>query len=224
MLDTRFPRLPGDVGHETTFRPDTRRAVVHGAWPDKVVGSAASLRAHRLVEPFAAVVRQLERAGAGAITTSCGFLVLLQKELQASVRVPVVTSSLLLLPGLLQKQDRVGVLTISVGRLGREHLRAAGVPHARLGDVVVQGIEPGGAFVSSILGNQVDMDVDRAQAEVVAAALALRQRAPDLSTVVLECTNLPPHAGAIRRATGLTVLGLADHPVIAPYRGGGSLS
>jgi hypothetical protein len=66
------------------------------------------------------------------ITTSCGFLVLLQRELQAAVNVPVVTSSLLQLPALLGREPCVGVRAISAEHLGHEHLLSAGVPKARL--------------------------------------------------------------------------------------------
>lgn len=212
MLDTRFPRPPGDVGHPETFPFTTRKAVVGGAWPDKVVATAAGLRSARLLPAFVAVMRQLERDGATAITTSCGFLVLLQKELQAAVKVPVVTSSLLQLPGLLAQEPQVGVLTISSKNLGSEHLRAAGVRREDLGRVLVQGVEPAGEFATAILGNRETMDLEKAQADVVAAAAALKARAPGLRTLVLECTNMPPYAQAIRDATGLRVLGLADSP------------
>jgi hypothetical protein len=186
----------------------TRQVIVKGAWPEKVVQTAMSMRANKLVAPFSAMVRQLELQGALAITTSCGFLVLLQRELQATVRVPVVTSSLLLLPELLARERQVGVLTISASRLGQEHLRCAGVARDRLGDVLVQGVAPDSAFVRAILGNQPQMDLQQAQADVLAAALALKVRAPHLSTVVLECTNMPPYASAIEAQTGLRTVSL----------------
>jgi aspartate/glutamate racemase len=208
MLDTQFPRPLGDIGHPQTFSVPTRRVVVKGAWPEKVVQTAASMRANKLITPFAAMMRQLEQMGARAITTSCGFLVLLQRELQASVRVPVLTSSLLLLPELLQAQAQVGVLTISAARLGREHLRCAGVPRERLADVIVQGIAANSEFVRAILGNQPQMDLAQTQQEVVQAAIALKARAPHLQTVVLECTNLPPYAQAIQEHTGLRCVSL----------------
>jgi hypothetical protein len=158
------------------------------------------------------VVRSLERRGARAITTSCGFLVLLQKELQSVAKVPVLTSSLLLLPGLLKTQQRVGVLTISALHLGKEHLRCAGVPSARLADVVVQGVDRASEFVTRILGNQAQLDLAQAERDVVAAALALKARAPDIHTVVLECTNMPPYQAAIEAATGFKTLWLKDMP------------
>src|SRR5262245_44454930 len=95
MLDTRFPRPLGDIGNPATWRVPGVRRVVAGAKPDTVVHSSAGLRASALAPAFVDGVRALEQDGARAITTSCGFLVAMQAELQAAVRVPVVTSALL---------------------------------------------------------------------------------------------------------------------------------
>jgi Asp/Glu/Hydantoin racemase len=210
MLDTQFPRPLGDVGHPDTFGLSVHFETIKGVWPDKVVQSAASLRQARIVPGLQNIVRLLDRKGAWAITTSCGFLVLLQKELQAVTRVPVISSSLMQLPALLKTHAQVGVLTISAGKLGAEHLRAAGVPKERLKDVLVQGVNPSGEFATQILTNQATMDLDKASADVVAAAAALRQRSPALQVVVLECTNMPPYRAAITAATGLQTFCLTD--------------
>jgi hypothetical protein len=210
MLDTRFPRPLGDIGNPQSFTGEVRHLVVHGAWPNRVVASAQALRESGLAQTFCGHARELVSAGARAITTSCGFLVLLQDELQLAVKVPVVTSSLLQLPRLLDADPQVGVLTISAQHLGREHLLAAGVAPERLDDVVVQGVEPSSEFASAILGNRETMDLRQARAEVVAAALALKARAPGLREVVLECTNMPPYAEAIAEATGFRLHSLLD--------------
>ncbi len=214
MLQTRFPRLPGDIGHPQAFGRPVRHRVVPGAAPRRVVATAAALRASELPALFAAAARELEGEGVAAITTSCGFLVLLQAQLQAAVRVPVVTSSLLQLPALLQRHARAGVLTISAERLGREHLLAAGVPPARLDDVVVEGVEPASAFCRAILGDEETMDAGAARADVVRAAVRLKARAPDLECAVLECTNMPPHAQAAAQASGLRLASLLDDPLL----------
>jgi hypothetical protein len=208
MLETRFPRLLGDIGHPRSFPVPTRRLIVAGATTPRVVQDAAKLAASPLLAEFAGAARRLEREGAAAITTSCGFLVLFQRELQEAVHVPVVTSSLLMLPALLEARGQVGLLTISCERLGQEYLRAAGVPAHRLEDVIVQGVEPGGELATAILGDQPRMDFSKAESEVVEAACKLRQSAPAIDTLVLECTNLPPYARAIEAATGLRTLSL----------------
>ncbi|CAN7601749.1 aspartate/glutamate racemase family protein [Polaromonas sp. LjRoot131] len=219
MLDTRFPRPPGDVGHPDTFGVPVRQRVVRGAWPGTIVQTAEGLRAAGMAPAFVQAVQALEAEGARAITTSCGFLVLLQAELQAAARVPVITSSLLQLPGLLAHQPRVGVLTISAAALGPEHLLAAGVPVSRLDDVVVQGLEPTGEFVTAILGNRDTLDIEKARRDVVHAAVALKQREPLLQAVVLECTNLPPYRQAIEAATGLKAWALTDDErLLRPWR------
>jgi hypothetical protein len=214
MLDTRFPRPPGDIGHPRTFGVPVRRRVVDGAVPQAVVGSGAALRASGLDQRFIEAARALEREGARAVITSCGFLVLLQAELQDAVQVPLISSSLVLLPSLLARERRVGVLTISAERLGAEHLTGAGVPGERLADVVIQGVDAAGEFATRILGNERAMDLERAGADVVAAAQALKACAPEVSTVVLECTNMPPWRVAIEKATGLSTRWLGDHPAL----------
>ncbi|HMA08107.1 MAG TPA: aspartate/glutamate racemase family protein [Ramlibacter sp.] len=208
MLETRFPRPPGDIGHPDSFPVPTRQRVVGGATAVKVVRDAAGLAASGLVDDFVAAARRLESEGALAITTSCGFLVLFQRELQDAVGVPLVTSSLVLLPALLAAQRQVGVLTISAASLGPQHLAAAGVPGDRAGDVIIEGMDPDGEFVGAILGDRPHMDAERAASEAVAAALSLKRRAPQLRTLVLECTNLPPFAAQIELATGLRTLSL----------------
>lgn len=212
MLDTQFPRPKGDVGHSETFGVATHLERVKGIWPEKVVTSAASLRQARMVSGFQSIVRLLEARGVKAITTSCGFLVLLQKELQSVAKIPVVSSSLLQLPAVLAKEHQAGVLTISASLLSKEHIRAAGVPKDRLGDVMIQGMPLGSHFVKQILGNQPTLDLAQAEAEVLAAALALKARAPQLKTLVLECTNMPPYQATIEAATGWQVLSLQTDP------------
>jgi aspartate/glutamate racemase len=214
MLDTRFPRPRGDVGHPETFPWPVRYRVVRGAWPSEIVAGVQALQGSTLLPAFIEALRELEGEGARALTTSCGFLVLLQQELQAAVNVPLVSSSLLQLPALLEREERVGVLTISAQQLSQGYLRAAGVSAHRLQDVVVQGVPPQGELASAILGNRTHMDFPRAQAEVVEAALALKARAPGLREVVLECTNLPPYSEAVRKATGFSLHALPDAPAL----------
>lgn len=219
MLQTRFPRPPGDIGHPASFPVPTRRLVVAGATPDRVVRDAADLRGSALLERFVAAARQLEADGAAAITTSCGFLVLFQRELQAAVRVPVVASSLLMLPPLLAGGRRAGVLTVSAQRLGPAYLEAAGVPVERVPAIPVEGIAPESVFTTTVLGDRPDWDAGQAAADVVAAAVRLQRRAPALDTLVLECTNLPPYAPQIEQATGLQTVSLLQcETLLAPFR------
>lgn len=197
MLDTRFPRVPGDIGHGPSMPFATRYRVVHGASPQRVVRE----RDPALLQPFVAAGRTLVDEGVAAITTSCGFLVLFQQALQAALpEVPVWTSSLLLLPEL-QRRAPAGVVTVDAAALGADHLRAAGAA----ADTPIEGLAPDCGFQRSLLRDELSLDVDAARAATVAAALRLVERRPDIEAIVLECTNMPPYADAVRAATGRPV-------------------
>jgi hypothetical protein len=127
----------------------------------------------------------------------------LQKDLQAQATVPVVTSSLLLLAKLLESNRRAGVLTVSAKHLGEDFLAAAGVAASRMQDVVIEGVDPEGEFAQVFVGNRPSMDFARVRREVVEAAKRLHARAPDITDVVLECTNMPPYVREIEAATKL---------------------
>ena len=109
----------------------------------------------------------------------------------------------------------MGVLTISAEALTPAHLLAAGVAPTRLADVVVQGVDAHGHFASAILGNQPQMDLQRAASEVVAAARALHRRAPQLDTLVLECTKPAALCGGHRGGHGLALPLAAGRPAAA---------
>jgi hypothetical protein len=118
LLQTRFPRVPGDAGRPDSWPMPVLPIVVPGASPQRVVREADPAP----LQPFIAAARDLAHQGAAAVTTSCCFLVQFQAALQAAVRVPVWTSSLLKL----RELQRPGVLTVDARSLGVAHLHAAG--------------------------------------------------------------------------------------------------
>lgn len=212
MLDTRFPRIPGDMGNAATFPFPVRYQRVPGADPDLVVRRGAE----GLLPAFVEGARRLEAEGVGAITTNCGFLVKYQRELTAAVRVPVFTSSLLLVPlvhRMLLPGGRVGIMTVNGATLGPEHLAAAGIG-ADL-PIAVAGMETEKEFTRVLLGDEMVLDVDLAREEHVRVARRLVAAHPDIGAIVLECTNMPPYAEDIQRETGLPVFDIVSLVVMA---------
>jgi hypothetical protein len=195
MLQTRFPRPPGDIGHPASFAFPVRYHVVAGAFPAAVVRGQSPA----LIAPFVAAGEQLVHEGARALTTSCGFLARWQRELQAALPVPVWSSSLLNLAEL--KGTRCGVITIEAASLTAAHFDAVGADPA----TPVEGISPGSPLHTTLLEDRATLDTADAERQVVAAAKRLLVRHPKVQALVLECTNLPPYAAALRRATGLPV-------------------
>ena len=201
MLEARFARVPGDMGNALTWPFPVQYRVVRGASPERVVLQ----RAEGLLQPFLDAAADLVAHGVAAITTNCGFLSLFQRELAAHTGVPVATSALLQVPWVqatLPPGRVVGVVTISAGSLTAAHLEAAGAPV----DTPVVGCEGGRElFRVLIRAERDDLDTEAAEADVVAAARTLVAAYPAVGAIVLECTNMPPYAQAVRRATGLPV-------------------
>jgi hypothetical protein len=195
MLQTRFPRPLGDVGNPGSFAFPVRYRVVPGATPARVVRGDDPA----LIGPFVQAGRALVAEGARALSTSCGFLARWQRELQAALPVPVWTSSLLALAEL--RGRRCGVITIEAASLTRAHFEAVGADPA----TPVEGITAGSPLARTLLEDRGDLDAADAQAQVLAAGKRLLARHPDLQALVLECTNLPPYAAALRAATGVPV-------------------
>jgi hypothetical protein len=189
MLDTRFPRVLGDIGNPQSFAIPVKHRVVAGASPQRVVRDGDPT----LLQPFIDTATQLIDEGARAITTSCGFLVMFQQAMQAALPVPVWTSSLLKLPEL----SAPGVITVDVLSLGAAHLRAAGADPT----VPVVGLAPDSHLQRALLDDLPELDPERASADVVDAAQRLVARWPTVREIVLECTNMPPYAKAVARAT-----------------------
>jgi len=202
MLDTVFPRIPGDIGHAGTFPFPVLYYRVPNASPTRVVREADPA----LLEGFIEGARALQASGVQAITTGCGFLSLFQRELAAAVGVPVFTSALLLVPTvarMLGPGRAVGILTVDSGSLSPRHLTGAGIT-AEI-PIVVAGLEKGRAFTRVLLDDELELDVDAARGEHVEVARELVGRHPEVGAIVLECTNMPPYAAAIREATGRPV-------------------
>ena len=201
MLDARFPRIPGDMGHAGTWPFPVLYRVVHGATPARVVLDGAA----GLLPAFLNAAAELVALGAEAVTTNCGFLSLFQAELAAHAGVPVATSALMQVPWVqaaLPPGRRVGVVTVCAPSLTPAHLLAAGAP----ADTPVAGTE-GGRELHRVLirAEATDLDLDLARQDVLDAGGDLLRRHPEVSAVVLECTNMPPYAVALRAALELPV-------------------
>lgn len=185
MLETRFPRIVGDIGNPATFHFPVLYEVVPGASARRVVHE----QAHGLIDAFIAAGRRLVDRGAAAIMTSCGFMALHQATLGDALAVPVATSSLLqvgMASQLLPPGKRVGILTISAADLGPAQLRAANAPI----DTPVGGLPRQSHFASVFLDDGQTLDRQRAQTELLAAADDLRRRHPEIGALVLECTRV----------------------------------
>ena len=203
MLETRFPRIPGDMGNAETWPFPVLYKVVPGASPRRVVCN----KSEGLLDKFLQAAEELVRLGADGITTTCGFLSLYQREISAHVGVPVATSSLMQIPlieRILAPGKRVGVLTVSAANLTEEHLLAAGADSA----TPVVGTDNGSEFTRVMINDEERLDVAAAERDILAAGDTLVTGHREVGAVLLECTNMVPYARALSERLRLPVFSI----------------
>lgn len=204
MLDTRFPRPPGDIGNAASYRFPVRYKKVTGATPDRIMGVEPS---PELLTPFIEAARDLEKDGVMGITTSCGFLAPFQKELAASVGIPVFTSALLQVPlvrTMLNPQKPIGVFTERAENINERHFNGAGWS-AGTANVRVKGMRHDAVFPRVYIGNSLELDTDILDREMSEMTEEFMDEHPDAGAIVLECTNMCPFSHSIARISGLPV-------------------
>ena len=202
MLDTRFPRIEGDIGNPASFDFPVIYRRMEG------IGSADAVSAHpdrpRVLAALKANAEALAAEGAIGLSTSCGFLALYQKEMEQLSPVPVATSALLHIRNL--KGKKAGVITASAENLTPAHFTAVGAA----GDTPVVGLPADSSFAATFLRDGTTLDRDAVERETVEAGRALMSRHPGLDAVVLECTNLPPYKEALQRALSVPIYDVLD--------------
>ena len=206
LLDTVFPRIPGDVGNALSYDYPVVLKTVPGATVQRVVYEADA----SLLNDFIAAAREMEAQGVSAITSSCGFLTVFQEAVAAAVRVPVFLSSLMQVPLVhAMTQKRVGIITAH-----SEKLTAAVISKAGISDrvpIVAAGMQNSAAFSNPILQNGLSLDKDAIEKDMVELAMSMQDANSDLGSFVFECHNLAPYAKAVGMRTGLPVFDIINY-------------
>lgn len=200
MLDTKWPRLPGDTGHAATWPFPVLYKVVKGASARVVIHEQGK----GLGQAFLDAAAELVKEGADGITTTGGFLAIFQDQLAAHVNVPVASSSLMQIPlvqRLLPPGKRVGVLSVHSDRLTPQHWDAVGAPY----DIPVAGTENGREFTRVLLNDEMEMDYAAAEQDVLDAGDDLVNRHPDVGALVLETHNMAPYSRALNDRLNIPV-------------------
>ena len=206
MLDTRFPRLPGDIGNPVSFSEPPRYQYVSGASVQEVVSDKPL--SDPVLGRFQRAASELESNGATVIGTSCGFLSRVQHEIERSVNVPFLSSSLMLIPLLRRmfgSKSNIGVLTFDDSKLGPAHF--AGESDSFIS---IHGLSPSSSYRNAIATDAEYIDQEAARIETIEVAERCIDRQPDTTLFLIECTNLSPWKNQIRSQFGLPVFDLVD--------------
>ena len=197
QLDTRFCRVPGDVGCADSYvsAPEIIRV------PRASVANVVSDQPEQIdLEPF---LKAIEKANGDIIVTSCGFLSPFQDQLQSATHKPVIASVLNMLSDLkvTKGAGRSSVLTFDAEQLVDAHF-----PHPyRADDFRIVGLRPDNPLRQRIEGDIPDRfdpsDMQEAVMRDFAAAMT-----PATETEILECTNLPPYKPQMRRNKNVRIV------------------
>ncbi len=144
--------------------------------------------------------------GIKAISTSCGFNAIFQKELAEALDVPVFTSALLQVPfvyNLIGKDKIVGVITANKSALTKEHFHACGITDDI--NVEVIGLENEKEWSKIFERPNEKFDIDAVTEEIIGVVRKGVAEHPKIGAIVLECTDLPPYAAKIREAINLPI-------------------
>ena len=204
MLDTIFPRPPGDIGNACSYDFPVRYKTVKGAHATRIMGDNPDAD---LIAPFIEAARELEAEGVRAITTSCGFLGPFQKEIAAAVDIPVFTSSLMQAPlihAMLPPGKVIGIFTERAHHMNDAHFEGVGWS-ARTIPVHVQGMKPDAEFPATYIEGRRTLDTEVLKAEMLEMTREFLAACENPGAILFECTNMCPFSSFVAAESGLPV-------------------
>jgi hypothetical protein len=211
LLDDVYPGFPGDVRNASAYPFPIQYEIVSGVDIKKLVVDDNKIMC---LPPLIRAAQKLEKLGCRAIAAECGYFSYFQREVSASVKVPVFMSSLLQVPmaqQLVGASRTVGILMANASHLTDHHLESVGI---RLGSNYVIGgaMDDGNCpeldhlWTAGLRTNPPAADYQKAEAEFLAVAVAFYHSHPRMGAMVLECTGFPPFARALQREINIPIL------------------
>lgn len=197
-VDLVYPKLPGNVVNATTYDFPVLYKKVNFDIELLFVGAS------EIEVDIIAAAKELEAEGVRAIIGACGYFAHFQRQVSEAVNVPVFLSSLCQIPIIklgLKPSQKIAVFAASKENLNQELLKKAG---ADINDCVIQDIGCLESF-APIRWGKIKFDNDCLAKDLMEVAKKLIDERSDIGAILLECSDLPPYASDIQRATGLPV-------------------
>jgi len=207
-IDHDYTFLPGNVTHQDSHVCRIDHRVV------QQLGFEAAQQGQPLTTTQQRSLRNvvdclIQESGASAITGDCGFLINYHKDIQQASGLPCLTSSLLQCKLLAStfSEGSILVLTSNAKSLTPQLpgiLDSIGVPERDRARFVALGVEDVPGFEAVATGAL--MDQSALEPRMVELVLGTKERVGDVCAVLLECTEMPCFANAIRFHCNLPVL------------------
>lgn len=207
MMDTKFPRIPGDPGNAATFDFPVCYKVVRDVFQgDRIPRDADEI----LLKAFCKAARELEKDGCRAITTCCGFLAGFQRELADAVDIPVFTTTLTLIPmiaSMIGRKKQIGIFSERAQFMTDSLFEKSGWS-SRDYNICVSDLPEQSEFNELIIYNHESGDPDKIRESIRQMTKEHMEKYPDTGAIVLECQNFAPFGDVIAKESGVPVFGL----------------
>eukprot|EP00930_Biecheleria_cincta_P033309 TRINITY_DN23074_c0_g1_i1.p1 TRINITY_DN23074_c0_g1~~TRINITY_DN23074_c0_g1_i1.p1 ORF type:complete len:603 (-),score=103.32 TRINITY_DN23074_c0_g1_i1:293-2101(-) len=202
-LDYSYPLISGDQDYEASYGYRVKYATVENLTFEK---ARRAVLDSEIQLSFKKAVSELERRGAIAITGDCAFLMAYQPYVRSLTKLPVLLSSIIQAPMMVAANDsnaQFAVITANSSTFDKDLLLAQSGVEVPPAQWTVVGLQDLPGFQAVTEGKQVPKHV--VQPALVRQAKEVMARTPNLRAILLECTELPHCADALRAATGLPV-------------------
>ena len=218
LIDCSTPFIPGDVGNASTYT----FPVLYKTVPDLTLQKLIEEEDLNLTNAVIRAAKELENAGVHAISSDCGYMIHFQRQVASEVNVPVIMSSLIQLPMLertIGPLKKIGVICANRKKLSPNILDIAGVKDKS--SIIIRGMEEMPYFRAPILDEKPELVYEEIEKEIVSVAEEMVTTHPEIGPILLECSNMPPYAHAVQKATGRIVFDfttLINHFFNASFR------
>ena len=206
QMRANLPMMPGNMGNASTFDfPMLYREMN----VDNVMDVMEPEMTKNFTDGIVEAAKWLELQGVSAIMGNCGFFGHYQKVVQERIDTPFFSSSLMMLPMMVQslpRNKKVGVLTANGPLLASgQAMENCGLSRElQASRVVVEGCEndPEFAYAMSAEGK---FNASRMERDILEGIKRLLKKDKDIAMILLECTELPPHAVAVQKMVKMPV-------------------
>lgn len=197
----QLEKLIGNSTNPDSYNFGVKFVEIKGANTETVITHPSERILNRMIETS----KTLEKEGIRAISTSCGFNAIFQKELSKEVPIPIFTSALLQIPFIQSTlgNQKIAVVTANGQALNSEHFLNCGVTN--MNNLVIIGLEENSEWNRIFTSQQEEVDIVSVENEIIESIRATLRTTNDIGAILLECTDLPPFAEKIRTTFGLPV-------------------
>mmetsp|Transcript_7503 Transcript_7503/g.13494 ORF Transcript_7503/g.13494 Transcript_7503/m.13494 type:complete len:750 (-) Transcript_7503:189-2438(-) len=204
-LDYDYPPAEGDTDCPASFGYDVFYRVIPGLSFEMAQRGQFTEEVERR---FADGIKFLEQRGVSAITGDCGFMMAFQVLARKIASKPVFMSSMVQCPAMacaFDPTEKMMVMTANGHSLKpqKEVLLSSCGFDVEEDRFVIVGCQDVPGFDAVAKGQEVPLDV--VQPGIVKLCMETLRRHPQIKGILLECTELPPYADALRAATDLPV-------------------